>query len=114
MSLQAFVHPDAEKEAKCHGFVSTFHGSPEYRGTCVIRPYGNGLFLNASEDQSSDSSQMWTIRSVDGGQGAFELIASNKPNVCRRLLAVKDCGYQPMLIDEDRKYDITASIKYSS
>eukprot|EP00889_Picochlorum_renovo_P006070 jgi/Picre1/33100/NNA_008426.t1 len=42
----------------------------------------------------------------------FELTASNKPDVCQRLLAVEDCQNQPALIFEDSTFDITASIKH--
>ncbi|KAI8109752.1 hypothetical protein M9434_001031 [Picochlorum sp. BPE23] len=112
ISLQAFIHPGFEKKARCLGFLSTFYNSREYKGTCVIPPYGNRLFLNASDDQSRKSSQMWTIRSASSGEGVFELSASNKPDVCRRVLAVEGCQSQPALIFEESTSYITTSIKH--
>lgn len=52
VSVQAFVHPDVEGDARCLGFASTFYGSPEFKGTCALPPYGNALFLNSTQDDS--------------------------------------------------------------
>ncbi|KAI8106684.1 hypothetical protein M9434_001338 [Picochlorum sp. BPE23] len=112
VSIQAFIHPEVEKEARCLGFISSFYRNPEYKGSCAIPPYGTGLFLNATQDQSKHNSQIWTIRLVDTMDQGFELTASNKPDVCQRLLAVEDCQNQPALIFEDSTFDITASIKH--
>lgn len=114
ISLQAYVHPDVEKQAKCLGFVSTFYDNPKYKGTCAIPPYGTRLFLNASQDQSVDSSQVWTIRSVGVAEGEFELLASNKPDACQRLLAVEDCESQPAQIFDETTLGITSSAKFRS
>ena len=96
VSLQAFVHPDEEEEARCLGFVSHFYGSPGVRGTCAKAPYGTGVFLNSTQDASPGSSQAWTMRQV--GEGAFELVASSKPVTCLRFLAVAGCQAQPSLV----------------
>ena len=110
VSLQAFIHPDSEYDASCLGFMSTFYGSSDFKGTCVIPPYGNALFLNSSEDVSKDNSQMWRIRQNDG---QFEIVAANKPDVCLRILAAEDCSDQPSLIENSPPY-FTESAKYRS
>lgn len=114
VSLQAFIHPDVDNEARCLGFVSTYYNSPEFKGTCAIPPYGTGLFLNATQDQSRRSSQTWTIRSAGGEEGVFELIAPNKPDLCQRILAVEDCQYQPKLIFEDSDSAITSFMMHKA
>ena len=111
ISLQAFIHPDVEDEARCNGFVSTFYGNSDFKGTCVIPPYGSALFLNSSRDDSEDSAQMWTIRQADGATGGFEILASNKPDVCLRTMAVEDCSDQSSLIESSPPY-FSESKKY--
>lgn len=101
VSVQAFIHPDVESEAKCLGFISSFYGNPEYRGTCVIPPYGNGLFLNDTQEEDYIDSEVWTVRPIDNAVGTFALIASNKPAVCLRYLGVKDCSMQAELVQKD-------------
>lgn len=101
VSVQAFIHPDVGSEAKCLGFMSSFYGNPEYKGTCVIPPYGNGLFLNDTQEKDNIDSQVWTVRPIDDAVGTFALIASNKPAVCLRYLGVKDCSMQAELVQKD-------------
>ena len=113
VSLQAFIPPDIEDDARCSGFVSTFYGNSDFTGTCAIPPYGNALFLNSSEDISKDNSQMWKIRQTDGARGQFEIAASNKPDVCLRVLAMEDCQSQPTLIENSTPY-FTETRKYRS
>lgn len=48
ISLQAFIHPDVEDEARCLGFMSTFNGSSDFAFDSL--PYGSALFLNFSRD----------------------------------------------------------------
>eukprot|EP00889_Picochlorum_renovo_P006890 jgi/Picre1/33920/NNA_001399.t1 len=98
LSLQAFVHTDVEKDARCLGYVSNFYGNPEYKGTCVIPPYGNGLFLNSTLNDAEVSSQTWTV--VESDAGVFRLVASNKPSACLRYLGLQDCGSSAVLVDE--------------
>ena len=112
ISLQAFIHPDNEDDARCLGFVSTFYGISDFKGTCVIPPYGNALFLNSSRDDSKDNSELWKIRQTDGATEQFELVASNKPDVCLQTLAVEDCSDQPSLIESSAPF--TESRKYRS
>ena len=88
ISMQAFIHPDLEDDAKCQGFVSTFYDSPEFKGACKTPPYGSALYLNSTKDNGNESSQTWKIRLFDGSKAEFEMIASNKPGECQRVLAV--------------------------
>jgi hypothetical protein len=113
--MQAFIHPDVEDDARCLGFVSTFYGNPDFKGTCVIPPYGNALFLSSEQDTSVESSsQMWKVRPVDGAErGTFELIASNKPQVCLRVLAAEDCTSEPTLVEKSISF-FKDSKKYTS
>jgi hypothetical protein len=96
VSLQAFVHPDVENDARCLGYVSSFYGNPEYKGTCVIPPYGDGLFLNSTSNDADISSQTWTV--VESDAGVFQLVASNKPSACLRYLGLQDCGSSAVLV----------------
>ena len=111
ISLQAFIRPDVEDEARCLGFVSTFYGNSDF--ACDSPPYGGALFLNSSRDDSKDSSEMWKIRQVDGTAGQFEIVASNKPDACPRVMAVEGCSGQPALIENSPPY-VTESTKYRS
>lgn len=101
VSLQAFVHPALKDQGKCLGYASSFYGNPEYKGTCAIPPYGDGLFLNATSDESGMSSQSWTVETssaTESDAGVFHLVASNKPSVCLRQLGLMDCGSSAVLI----------------
>lgn len=110
--VQEFVEdPDAATNAKCLGYVSSFYGNPEYQGTCLIPPHGNGWFLNGTHDESRDASQMWTIRSSGEFSGSFEIVAANKPAGCSRFLGVEDCS-QAVLVEKSATY-FTASSKYT-
>jgi len=113
ISMQAFVHPDVENEARCLGFASTFRGNPDFKGNCVIPPYGNALFLNSSRDDPAEGSQAWKIRQPDGTTGQFEIVASHKPDGCLRTLAVEDCSNQPVLVEDSPPY-LTETTKYRS
>jgi hypothetical protein len=110
VSMQAFIHPDTESPARCQGFVSTFYGSSEYAGTCVIPPYGNTMFLSS---EGNTSSVLWKIRLVDPSKGEFEMIAANKPDVCPRVLAAEDCNTQPTLIENSIAF-FSESKRYTS
>ncbi len=110
VTLQAFMHPALEDQGKCLGYVSNYYGNPEYRGSCVIPPYGNGLFLNGTEDTGNDvpiNPQVLSITTAPSGsaaEGAFELTAANKPDVCMRALAVEDCDLQAALVEDPAEY----------
>ncbi|KAI8108199.1 hypothetical protein M9434_006228 [Picochlorum sp. BPE23] len=108
VSLQAFVHPDVENDAKCLGYVSSFYGNPEYKGTCVIPPYGDGLFLNSTSSDAEISSQTWMV--VERDAGVFQLVASNKPSACLRYLGLQDCGSAAVLIGETSTFLEDSSI----
>ena len=103
ISLQAFVDPKLENP-KCLGFVSNFYENPEYIGTCVIPPHGNHLFLNDTQDLGCDGSSnpqvWWVLPAASGAEGEFELQSANKPDMCARTLAVEDCGYQSVLVED--------------
>ena len=110
VTLQAFMHPALEDQGKCLGYVSNYYGNPEYRGSCVIPPYGNGLFINGTEDTGNDvpiNPQVLSITTAPSGsaaEGAFELTAANKPDVCMRALAVEDCDLQAALVEDPAEY----------
>ena len=104
ISLQAFIPPDSEYEARCLGFVSSFYGNKKYKGTCVIPPYGNSLYLDGTYENSTKApSQKWVLKAHTASKDSFELVASNKPDVCLRVLAVEDCGKMPVLVEQDVK-----------
>lgn len=111
--LKAFLDPEVEGDAKCLGFVSTFYGTPGYPNTCSTSPWGNGIFLNATFDNTIASSQLLTVRPSEDEKGSFEIVAANKPDSCSRLLAVEECAYQPVLIEPLLKY-IPEPLKYVS
>ena len=111
--LQAFIHPDVEDDARCLGYLSTFYDNPEFGVSCALPPYGSALYLNSKRDVSRSSSQMWQITSVDGAKGEFKMIASNKPDVCLRVLAAEDCGSQPALVEDSTSYSAN-TIKYKT
>lgn len=101
VSLRAFINPDLEADARCLGYVSSFYGNPDFTGTCVIPPYGSALFLNATRANNvMENSQTWKVRSANNMDGAFELIASNKPDACFRFLGVEDCNSQVALVQQ--------------
>lgn len=101
VSLQAFINPENEDDAFCLGFVSTFYENAKYTGTCVAPPYGDGLFLNATWDISSQKNpQSWTVRPSKDGDGLFDLIASSKPVTCARLLTAQNCTSRAVLVEE--------------
>jgi len=104
ITLQSFVHPSSESEAKCDGFVENFYGNPQYQGTCVIPPYAGAMYLNATKDAAKprENPQAWTVS--PSGNGGFELIASNRPDSCLRRLAVEDCRTMPTLVESPVKY----------
>ena len=104
VTMRAFVDPDVQGDAKCLGYLSTFYDNPEYSPACFLPPYGDGLFLNATGSSSKTNSQAWIVRQT-GQDGVFEVIASNKPDVCARALAVKECNAQPVLAE----YPVTDS-----
>ncbi|WPT17821.1 hypothetical protein PSENEW3_00005823 [Picochlorum sp. SENEW3] len=124
VSLKAFIRQNLQDKAKCLGYVSSFYGNPEYKGTCVIPPYGDGLFLNSTLDKSDISSQKWTV--IESEAGVFQLVASNKPSECSRYLGLKDCGSSVGLMGEtsisrtdsstytrwkfSRRYDLASSV----
>ena len=100
VSLQAFIDPKLAEDAYCLGFMSTFYDSPGYGSMCSLPPYGTGMFMNGSVScpagQDTDA-QKWFIRPV-GDSGDIEIVAP-KPSVCARAVAVKDCEYQPILVN---------------
>ena len=100
VSLQAFIDPKLAEDAYCLGFMSTFYDSPGYGSMCSLPPYGTGMFMNGSVScpagQDTDA-QKWFIRPV-GDSGEIEILAP-KPSVCARAVAVKDCEYQPILVN---------------
>ena len=100
VSLQAFIDPKLAEDAYCLGFMSTFYDSPGYSAMCSLPPYGTGMFMNGSVScpagQDTDA-QKWFIRPV-GDSGEIEILAP-KPSVCARAVAVKDCEYQPILVN---------------
>ena len=49
VSIQAFIDPNVEDEARCLGYLSSFYDNPKYKWTCSMPPYGDGLFLNGTE-----------------------------------------------------------------
>jgi hypothetical protein len=101
VSLQAFMHPALEDQGKCLGYVSSFYGNPEVKGTCVIPPYGNGLFLNATLDEEETGSQTWTVQESGGGEtDVFRLVASNKPAACSRFVGAMDCASSAFLVGD--------------
>lgn len=102
--LKAFLDPEVEGDAKCLGFVSTFYGTPGYQNTCSTPPWGNGMFLNTTFDNTKGSPQLWIVRPNEDGEGSFEIVAANKPDRCSRLVAVEECAYQPVLIEPLLKY----------
>jgi hypothetical protein len=109
VSLQAFIDPDVEDEARCLGYVSSFYDNPEYKWTCSVPPYGDGLFLNGtayntSGDAINGNSQLWSVQPAEK-QGEFVLIAANKPDVCARALAANDCDALTTLVE----YPVTGS-----
>lgn len=102
ISIQAFASPDVDGKAKCLGFVSNFYGLSEYPWTCALSKYSGALFLNGTKDTSNRSNpQKWTVIPHSTEEGAFELVASNKPRACLRVLAVEGCESQPTLIEQD-------------
>jgi len=113
VSLQAFIDPEVE-DAKCTGFISNFYGSTGYDGTCATPPYGTYTFLNGTQDLECDASKnpqvWWVLPASSGAEGEFELQSANKPGQCTGTLAVKDCDYQPVLI-QDEEPTPTTSIK---
>jgi len=113
VTIQPFLRAPLADDAKCLGFVSSFYNNPKYKETCIIPPYGGGLFLNGTGDDSPNSSQVWTVRGAKGVSGEFELVAANKPGVCARLLAVEDCRSQPTLV-ESPVVHLTDSVKVTS
>ncbi|KAI8110445.1 hypothetical protein M9435_002120 [Picochlorum sp. BPE23] len=99
VSLQAFVPPDYAEYTRCLGFVSNFYENPSYKGTCLVSSHAGDLFLNSSQGAGVDSPQMWKVK--DGGDSStstFEMTAANKPEICRHVLAVKNCQSQPVLV----------------
>ena len=119
VTLQAFMHPALEDQGKCLGYVSNYYGNPEYRGSCVIPPYGNGLFINGTEDTGNDVPinpqvlSITTAPSRSAAEGAFELTAANKPDVCMRALAVEDCDLQAVLVEDPAEYFVESK-KYKT
>ena len=106
VSLQAFVRPEMADTAKCLGYLSTFYENPDYDGgeACSAPPYGNGVFLNGTKSDSAGgavTAQSWTVRAFPGGEdGLFELVASNKPASCSRLLGVEQCSSRAVLVEQ--------------
>jgi hypothetical protein len=114
VSLQAFMHPALEDQGKCLGYVSNYYGDAQYKGTCVVPPYGNGLFLSGKEDagnKASNSPQVLTMKAA--GEGEFVITAANKPDECARALAVEDCNNRAVLVEDPVKY-FTDSKKYTT
>ena len=105
VSLQAFINPDVEGDARCLGYLSSFYGNPEYQGTCDTAPYGNGLFLNDTKSsQMNVSAEAWTVRRPrDNTDGAFELIATSKPGECSRFMAAEGCKSSVVLVDDSSR-----------
>lgn len=109
ISLQAFVGEEFEDDARCLGYVSTFYNVPGYEGTCALPPYGTGVFLNESQDASSDSNpQQWMVRPSRTTGEWFELVATSKPDACARVLAAVNCTRQTSLVEES----LTVSAEY--
>jgi hypothetical protein len=114
VSLQAFVHPALEDQGKCLGYVSNFYGNPKVRGSCVIPPYGNGLFLNGTENTATKASSNPQVLSMKAAaDGKFEIVAANKPYECARALAVEDCDDHAVLVEDPVKY-FADSKKYTT
>jgi hypothetical protein len=114
VSVQAFVHPALEDQGKCLGYVSNYYGDAQYKGSCVVPPYGNGLFLSGKEDagnKASNSPQVLTMKAA--AEGEFEITAANKPDECSRALAVEDCNNRAVLVEDPVKY-FTDSKKYTT
>jgi hypothetical protein len=107
VSVQAFVHPALEDQGKCLGYVSNYYGDAQYKGTCVVPPYGNGLFLSGKEDagnKASNSPQVLTMKAAAAAEGEFVITAANKPDECARALAVEDCTNRAVLVEDPVKY----------
>lgn len=105
VSLQAFVPPDYAEYTRCLGFVSNFYENPSYKGTCLVSSHAGDLFLNSSQGAGVNSPQMWKVK--DGGDSStstFEMTAANKPEICRHVLAVKNCQSQPVLVEGEGGY----------
>ena len=105
ISLQAFVPPNYAEYTRCLGFVSNFYENPSYKGTCLVSSHAADLFLNSSQDGGVDSPQIWKV--TDGGDSStatFEMTAANKPEICRHVLAVKNCKRQPVLVEGEGGY----------
>ena len=114
VSLQSFVHPARKDQGKCLGYVSNYYGNPRFKGSCLIPPYGNGLFLNGTEDTASKASNSPQVLSMKAaGEGEFEITAANKPDECTRALAVEDCDNRAVLVEDPVKY-FTDSRKYTT
>ena len=114
VSLQSFVHPAREDQGKCLGYVSNYYGNPKFKGSCLIPPYGNGLFLNGTEDTASKASNSPQVLSMKAaGEGEFEITAATKPDECTRALAVEDCDNRAVLVEDPVKY-FTDSRKYTT
>jgi hypothetical protein len=114
VSLQSFVHPARKDQGKCLGYVSNYYGNPKFKGSCLIPPYGNGLFLNGTEDTASKASNSPQVLSMKAaGEGEFEITAANKPDECTRALAVEDCDNRAVLVEDPVKY-FTDSRKYTT
>lgn len=108
VSLQAFMHPALEDEAKCLGFLSNYYGNTKYKGTCMIKPFGSALFLNATNEDGdqkvSSNPQAWSVSNAAESNGVFEIKAANKPDGCMKTLAVEDCNTYPTLVEDPVKY----------
>ena len=105
VSLQSFVHPALEDQGKCLGYVSNYYGNPKAKGSCVIPPYGNGLFLDGTENTASKVSNNPQVLSMKAaGEGEFEITAANKPGECARALAVEDCDGHAVLVEDPVEY----------
>jgi hypothetical protein len=116
VSVQAFVHPALEDQGKCLGYVSNYYGDAQYKGSCVVPPYGNGLFLSGKEDagnKASNSPQVMSIKAAAAAEGDFVITAANKPDECSRALAVEDCNNRAVLVEDPVKY-FTDSKKYTT
>jgi hypothetical protein len=116
VSLQAFMHPSLEDQGKCLGYVSNYYGDAQYKGSCVVPPYGNGLFLSGKEDagnKASNSPQVMSIKAAAAAEGDFVITAANKPDECARALAVEDCNNRAVLVEDPVKY-FTDSKKYTT
>jgi hypothetical protein len=116
VSVRAFFHPALEDQGKCLGYVSNYYGDAQYKGTCVVPPYGNGLFLSGKEDagnKASNSPQVLTMKAAAAAEGEFVITAANKPDECSRALAVEDCNNRAVLVEDPVKY-FTDSKKYTT